>query len=99
LAGTIGGSATGATWNSNGTGTFDDQTILTPTYTPGAADETSGSVILTLTVAAIGSCPQVQDNLILSIPTAITAGSPSVQSNVGQTSIIDVVSFLNNKSW
>jgi gliding motility-associated-like protein len=92
LAGTIGGSATGATWNSNGTGTFDDQTILTPTYTPGAADETSGSVILTLTVAAIGSCPQVQDNLILSIPTAITAGSPSVQSNVGQTSIIDVVS-------
>ncbi|MDZ7646253.1 MAG: Ig-like domain-containing protein [Cytophagales bacterium] len=67
------------------------KTILTPTYTPSAADEISGSVTLTLTVAASGGCPQVQDDLIVTIPTAITASSPSVQSNVGQTTNVDVV--------
>lgn len=92
LSGTIGGGATTASWSSNGTGTFNDNTQLNATYTASPADETSGSVTLTLTVAAIGLCPQVQDQLILTIPGAITAGAPSVTGNVGQTTNVDVVS-------
>lgn len=91
LAGVIGGGASAASWGSSGTGTFNDNTWLNATYTASVADETSGSVILTLTVAANGSCPQVQDQLILAIPGTITAGAPTVTSNVGQTTNVDVV--------
>jgi gliding motility-associated-like protein len=98
LSGTIGGGATTATWSSSGTGTFNDNTILNATYTASLADETSGSVILTLTVAANGSCPQVQDQLILTFPSAIIAGTPSIQSNVGQTTNVDVIASSGTTS-
>ncbi len=93
LAGAVGGGATGATWTpgSGATGTFDDQTILTPTYTPSAGDITAGSITLLLTVAANGSCPEVEDEMTLTFPSPITAGAPSVQGNVGQSTLIDVV--------
>jgi hypothetical protein len=37
-------------WATNGTGTFDDNTILHPIYTPGDEDRITGSVMLTLTL-------------------------------------------------
>jgi hypothetical protein len=50
LAGTIAGTATGATYTSSGTGTFaPNATTLNATYTPSAADVTAGTVTLTLT--------------------------------------------------
>ena len=50
LAGTIAGSATGATYTSSGTGTFaPNATTLNATYTPSPADVTAGTVTLTLT--------------------------------------------------
>ncbi|MBH8570627.1 T9SS type A sorting domain-containing protein [Microvirga sp. STS02] len=50
LAGTIAGSATGATYTTSGTGTFSpNATTLNATYTPSAADVTAGTVTLTLT--------------------------------------------------
>ncbi|MFD2720784.1 beta strand repeat-containing protein [Hymenobacter monticola] len=50
LAGTIAGAATGATYTSNGTGTFSpNATTLNATYTPSAADVAAGTVTLTLT--------------------------------------------------
>lgn len=50
LAGTIAGSATGATYTTSGTGTFaPNATTLNATYTPSAADVTAGTVTLTLT--------------------------------------------------
>ncbi len=91
LSGSIGGSATTATWTRSGTGTFDNASLLNATYTPSAADESAGTVTLTLTVAANGSCPQVQDQLILTIPQPIIAGTPSVQSTVGQAANVGVV--------
>ncbi|MBO6025645.1 MAG: T9SS type A sorting domain-containing protein [Bacteroidales bacterium] len=36
-------------WTTAGDGTFDDNTIMTPMYTPGVQDITEGSVMLTLT--------------------------------------------------
>lgn len=41
-------------WQTAGTGTFDDATILNPVYTPGAEDLTAGSVILSLTASKTG---------------------------------------------
>ncbi len=49
LGATLGGGATGGTWSSNGTGTFDNATSVTAKYTPSAADVTKGSVEFTFT--------------------------------------------------
>ena len=49
LTAVISGSASSGTWTSNGTGTFDNATSLTPKYTPSLADVTKGSVEFTFT--------------------------------------------------
>ena len=49
LTATIGGGATGGTWTSTGTGTFNSATSVTAKYTPSAADVANGSVELTFT--------------------------------------------------
>jgi large repetitive protein len=49
LAATIGGGATGGTWTSTGTGTFDNATSVAAKYTPSAGDVANGSVELTFT--------------------------------------------------
>ncbi len=49
LTATIGGGATGGTWTSTGTGTFNNAISLTAKYTPSAADVSNGSVELTFT--------------------------------------------------
>ncbi len=46
--------ATGLLWSTSGTGTFDDATILHPTYTPGAGEV--GQVVLTLTATSVVGC-------------------------------------------
>lgn len=91
LAGTIGGSASAASWSTSGTGSFDNVNLLNATYTPTTADETLGTITLTLTVPASGSCPQVQDQLIVTLPQAPVAGSPTVQSNVNQVANVDIL--------
>ncbi|MBK7732346.1 MAG: hypothetical protein IPI37_06200 [Bacteroidales bacterium] len=68
MAGTIDGSATSATWSTSGTGSFGNATGLSTTYTPSAADISSGSVTLTLTTNnPTGPCPAVSDFLVLTI--------------------------------
>jgi gliding motility-associated-like protein len=52
-------------WITSGDGTFNDATILNPVYTPGAADLSEGSVILTLTAMGSGSCGDASDEMIL----------------------------------
>ena len=51
LGGSIGGSATSATWSSSGTGTFNGGTAFgtATSYSPSPADITAGSVVITLT--------------------------------------------------
>ncbi|MCE3279507.1 MAG: hypothetical protein K0S44_1698 [Bacteroidetes bacterium] len=82
LAGSIGGSASSATW-SGGTGTFNpDNTTLTAIYTPSAAEITAGTVTLTLTTNdPSGPCGAVSDQMIITInPIAIA------NANVDQSS-------------
>jgi len=54
-------------WSTSGDGSFDNLTILHPTYTPGMADITNGSVTLTLTATGNGVCSNVISSLILTI--------------------------------
>ncbi|MBI2968426.1 MAG: PKD domain-containing protein [Bacteroidetes bacterium] len=74
LSGTRGGSATSSTWGTSGTGTFNDNTLLAPIYTPSPADIATGSVILTITTNdPAGPCPAVSDPMTLTINPAATA--------------------------
>ena len=73
---TAGSSATNqttVTWTSSGTGSFANANSLTTcTYTPSAADNTAGSVTLTLTATNTG-CPNVTSTKTLTISAAPTA--------------------------
>jgi len=68
LAGSIGGSATSATW-SGGTGTFTPgPTTLNATYAPTAADIAAGRVTLTLTTNdPNGPCGALSDQMVLTL--------------------------------
>jgi hypothetical protein len=48
----------GVQWTSEGDGTFDNASILQPTYTPGSADILYGSVELCLTADGMMGCPE-----------------------------------------
>jgi hypothetical protein len=65
---TLNGIATNYTsveWTTSGDGNFDDNTILTPVYTPGTGDIAAGSVTLTLT--AYSGSNQASDDMVLTI--------------------------------
>ncbi len=55
-------------WVTSGDGTFDDNTILHPNYTPGPGDVTTGAVSLVLQAnSSAPSCPVISDSLSLSV--------------------------------
>ncbi|WP_422373769.1 T9SS type B sorting domain-containing protein [Flagellimonas sp.] len=64
-------------WSSAGDGSFDDATMLAPTYTPGVNDIANGSVVLTLTGSGNGSCGPVNDSMTLTITPAPVVGAGS----------------------
>ncbi|MBN3034729.1 MAG: T9SS type A sorting domain-containing protein [Bacteroidales bacterium] len=59
-------------WTTAGDGTFDDATILNPTYTPGAGDISAGSVTLTITAIGNQPCGDVDAQMVLSIVATAT---------------------------
>jgi hypothetical protein len=68
--GSIGGSATSASWSTSGTGTFNNGGVLglSTTYTPSAADIAVGTVVLTLTTDdPAGDCGIASDAMELTI--------------------------------
>ena len=83
LSGTVTGS-TGGTWTTSGTGTFANASSLTTTYTPSAADKTSGLVTLTLTSTGNGTCNAVSSQMTISftvVPTVDAGPAITVCSN------------------
>ncbi|GGC50219.1 hypothetical protein GCM10011506_39850 [Marivirga lumbricoides] len=64
-------------WSSSGDGTFDDTSILEPVYTPGVADISNGTVVLTLTASGNGSCDPDVDTMTLTITAVPTADAGS----------------------
>ncbi|MBP6311110.1 MAG: hypothetical protein KA408_02495, partial [Flavobacteriales bacterium] len=72
--------ATGAIW-SGGAGVFTpNNTTLTATYTPTAAERAAGTVTLTLTSAGNGNCNAVSDAVTYTITPAPTANAGADQS-------------------
>ena len=72
---TLSGSATGQSsieWTTSGDGTFDDETLLTATYTPGPNDISNGTVVLTLTAITASAC-EISDDMNLTIQSPPTA--------------------------
>jgi len=68
LGGTMGGSASSIVWSTSSTGVFSDTTSVTSTYTPSAADISSGSVVINIiTNDPAGACPSVNDFMVLTI--------------------------------
>lgn len=71
----------GLLWTSSGTGGFDNSTVLQPEYVPSAADESAGSVTLTLTANGNASCAAANDNMSLiidPIPSITLGVNPTV---------------------
>ncbi|MCP4088466.1 MAG: hypothetical protein GY746_01545, partial [Gammaproteobacteria bacterium] len=68
-------------WTTSGDGAFSDATILTPVYTPGAADIAAGSVTLSLTALGLIPCGDSTESMILTInpmPTPVITGDTAV---------------------
>ena len=60
--------ACGQYWTTNGDGTFDDNTLLVATYTPGSGDIAAGNVGLCLVAKACDPCVEdTEDCLVLTI--------------------------------
>ncbi len=75
LSGSVSGNITTGTWSTAGTGSFDNSSSLTATYTPSATDISSGSVVLTLTSGdPAGPCGTSADNMTLNIINVDDAG-------------------------
>ncbi|MFZ4707843.1 MAG: T9SS type A sorting domain-containing protein, partial [Bacteroidales bacterium] len=54
-------------WTTSGDGTFNDETVLNPVYTPGVSDITSGSVSLCLYATGLDACTSEVVNLCMSL--------------------------------
>jgi len=70
LDGVRGGSASSSTWTTAGDGTFDNATLTAATYTPGAADITATTAVLTITTNDpdnSGPCAAATDAMTLTI--------------------------------
>jgi gliding motility-associated-like protein len=63
-------------WTTSGSGIFNNASLANAVYTPSAADRATGSVVLTMTVLANGSCniPSASDSVTLTIYPISNAG-------------------------
>ena len=102
LAGIIGGSATGGTWSTSGSGSFNPgTTTLNANYTPSLSDLTAGSVTLTLTTTG-GACPAVNDAMVITFtnPPAVNAGiDRTACGNNAVVTLAGVVTPANASTW
>lgn len=64
-------------WETSGSGSFDDPTVLNPVYTPSDEDYSSGMVTLSVTAIGAGSCGDAVSTTDISfhaLPTAMLEG-------------------------
>ena len=99
LSGSIGGSASSATWTSNGTGSFDDASSLNAAYTPSAADLNAGMVVLTLTSDdPTGPCESSFDDMELSFSDAATINIDGTSTGTCDNSAVPVSAVLGGSA-
>ena len=77
--------ATGGTWTTSGSGTFNpNATTLTASYIPSAADTAAGTITLTLTTTGNGLCNVYSDNVVITL-----TNIPTVDAGIDQTICAD----------
>lgn len=90
------------TWSSAGDGGFNNVNTVDAIYTPGAADIAAGTVVLTLSAAAVSPCatPAV-DTVTLTIVAAATsdAGADQVVFNEAVVTLAGVVTNATSHTW
>ncbi|MEA3478815.1 MAG: T9SS type A sorting domain-containing protein, partial [Bacteroidota bacterium] len=60
-------------WTTSGDGTFDDNFIINPAYSPGTEDILTGTVTLTFLVNANEPCAEATDDIMLTVEQGATA--------------------------
>ncbi len=73
ITGAVAKNHTTIEWITEGTGTFDDASLINPTYTPSIADIESGMVTLIINVHAVTPCENVADTMSITFSKAPTA--------------------------
>ncbi len=90
-------------WTTSGDGSFDNNTVVNPTYLPGTADIASGSVTLTLTAHGITPCPDSTDSMVLSISrqAVVNAGpDTTICESEGSLTLLNVTaSYFTSLLW
>ena len=83
--------ATGGTWTTSGSGTFNpNATTLTASYIPSAADTATGGVTLTLTTTGNGLCNAYSDNVVITltdIPVSLASSDQTVCADISGVSL------------
>lgn len=102
----LGGSvtnATGGTWTTTGSGTFQaNPNILNPTYKPSAADTLAGTVKLILTTTGNATCAAVADTMVVSFSnnsTKANAGPDKTICGITSTTISGNTPSIGTGKW
>ncbi|HHZ65250.1 MAG TPA: hypothetical protein EYN51_07105, partial [Flavobacteriales bacterium] len=83
LSGSFGGGASSIGWMTFGNGTFDNTALPAATYTPGAADISTGWVYLGITTDdPPGPCGSASNSMLLTIDPAITMSDAGADQNL-----------------
>ena len=103
LSGATADNESSVSWATDGTGGFDDNTLLGATYTPSAVDITNGSVTLTLTAEAISPCTlEDTDDMVLTIqllPYADAGYDRTICEDASYTLSDPYADYENSVSW
>lgn len=83
-------------WTTSGDGSFDNNAIQNPAYTPGPVDSEMGTVTLTFTVAGNSTCPSVVSEVGLTIlPLASAFAGADAEIYSDQTYVISDATAVN----
>ncbi len=88
--------SSGRMWTTSGNGTFDDNTRLDATYTPGSNDIAAGTVDLTLTAMADGQCLSPADDATSSLTLAVVRNPLATITSVANPMCSNATYNLNS---
>lgn len=84
-------------WRTNGTGTFNNSSLLQTVYSPSAEDVVAGSVILTVRATSLAPCVStVEDFMVLTVTSLATVSAGPNGSTCGTTDFVITQSTQTN---
>ncbi len=102
LNGSVSGGATTGIWTTlNGSGSFNNATSFTPTYTLAGNDTSKASI--TFVLASTGNCNPVTDTIVVAIAKSPVAeagnGTTYCENNMGNISLTGAFSYAAGATW